>query len=136
VFQLAPAADGSWTEKILHNSAVVVGDGHTPYGSLIFDAVGNLYGTTYWGGAYANGAVFELTPTVSGAWTETVLHSFNNNGTDGYGPYGSLTFDAAAISMARRRQAAFMALGRRYSRSNPRFSAPGDARNELAVWGR
>jgi uncharacterized repeat protein (TIGR03803 family) len=95
VFQLTPAADGTWTEKILHNSAVVVGDGHSPYGSLIFDGVGNLYGTTYWGGAYSNGTVFELTPTVSGTWMETVLHSFSNNGTEGYGPYGSLIFDTA-----------------------------------------
>ena len=34
----------------------------TPVASLIFDAAGNLYGTTVAGGTYGYGTVFELTP--------------------------------------------------------------------------
>jgi uncharacterized repeat protein (TIGR03803 family) len=36
-------------------------DGSNPYGGLTFDA-GNLYGTTYNGGANLAGTIFELTP--------------------------------------------------------------------------
>ena len=54
-------------------------DGASPYAGLIFDAAGNLYGTTsrgrHWVRRHA-GTVFELTPNGSGGWTETVLHSF------------------------------------------------------------
>ena len=60
-------------------------DGAVPYAGLIFDAAGNLYGTTVEGGTYGGGTVFELTPTAGGGWTEKVLHSFGN-GTDGANP--------------------------------------------------
>ena len=91
VFQLTPNGDGSWTESVLHSFNG--GDGREPLSSLIFDAVGNLYGTTYTGGAYGWGTVFKLTPNGDGSWTESVLHSFNHR--DGAFPYSSLTFDAA-----------------------------------------
>lgn len=68
-------------------------DGHNPAAALIFDAAGNLYGTTVNGGYYGGGTVFMLTPTPSGRWTETVIHGFG--GADGIYPYGALTFDAA-----------------------------------------
>ena len=41
-------------------------DGGHPVTGLIFDVAGNLYGTSYWGGAYGNGVVFKLAPTSSG----------------------------------------------------------------------
>ena len=41
------------------------------------DANGNLYGTTFRGGITDCGTVFKLSPTKWGAWTYTVLHSFN-----------------------------------------------------------
>jgi uncharacterized repeat protein (TIGR03803 family) len=93
VFELTPTAGGGWTEQVLHsfNGA----DGFNPEDSLVFDAAGNLYGTTYEGGGYGYGTVFELTPTAGGGWTEQVLHSFDNNGTDGFYPEASLIFDAA-----------------------------------------
>ena len=62
------------------------------YGNLVFDTAGHLYGTTEQGGANDLGVVFELSP-VSGGWTETVLHSFQN--TDGKQPQGQLIFDAS-----------------------------------------
>ncbi len=54
-------ADGQ--EKILHSFCSGDGsDGVFPYGNLIMDAKGNLYGTTYAGGANNNGTIFMITP--------------------------------------------------------------------------
>jgi uncharacterized repeat protein (TIGR03803 family) len=94
VFELTPKAGGGWTEKLLHRFKGNTYDGIAPVASLIFDASGNLYGTTSSGGPYGHGTVFELTPKVGGGWTEKILHSFNN-GKDGNYPFASLTFDAS-----------------------------------------
>ncbi len=56
-------------------------DASSPYGGLVADSSGNLYGTTYYGGAHGLGTVFELTKTASG-YHERVLHSFGG-GQDG-----------------------------------------------------
>jgi len=101
VFELSPKKGGGWKEKVLHDFNNNGTDGYGPQAGLIFDAAGNLYGTTFIGGSgsctyYGNcGTVFELTPQADGSWTERVLHSFNNDGTDGYWPYAALTIDAA-----------------------------------------
>ena len=92
VFELTPAGGGTWTEKVLFNFNGT--GGANPQAGLIFDAAGNLYGTTFDGGAYNLGTLFELTPAGGGSWTEKVLHSFGN-GTDGSGPWAGLIFDAA-----------------------------------------
>jgi uncharacterized repeat protein (TIGR03803 family) len=92
VFELSPQAGGGWTEKVLYNFGSYAADGYFPYDSLIFDAAGNLYGTTF-GGGKGYGTVFELSPTGGGAWTEKQLHSFTND--DGASPYANLIFDAA-----------------------------------------
>ena len=92
VVKLAPNPDGSWTESVLYTFTGGE-DGGNPWSTLLFDAAGNLYGTTMYGGAYGNGAVFELSPTPDGSWTEGVLHSFI--GADGAQPSGALTFDTA-----------------------------------------
>jgi uncharacterized repeat protein (TIGR03803 family) len=90
VFRIAP--DG--TETILHSFSGP--DGATPGGSsygvrgLLMDAQKNLYGATWQGGAYNDGVVFKLAPD----GTETVLHSFQNNGTDGTSANGGLVLDA------------------------------------------
>ena len=44
VFEITPNSNGSWTETVLYNFTGST-DGGQPYGSLIFDAAGNLYGT-------------------------------------------------------------------------------------------
>jgi uncharacterized repeat protein (TIGR03803 family) len=95
VFELSSTVGGGWTETVLHNFNQNGTDGAFPQARLIFDAVGNLYGTTMAGGMYYNGTAFELSPTAGGGWTETVLHNFINNGTDGASPYSGLIFDAA-----------------------------------------
>jgi len=56
------------------------------------DSSGNLYGTTYGGGATTYGTVFELSPSSDSAWTLTVLHSFGTAG-DGIYPVASLIMD-------------------------------------------
>ncbi len=94
VFELSPTEGGGWAEQTLH-SFTGAQDGGTPYAGLIFDAAGNLYGTTWGGGTYDFGTVFELTPTEGGGWTEQVLYSFNDNDNNGTNPIGGLVFDAA-----------------------------------------
>lgn len=93
LFELSPQAGGGWTEKVLHSFNWHT-DGAFPAGTLIFDAAGNLYGTTSLGGAHDAGSVFEFSPKAGGLWTETILHQFGN-GKDGAEPLAGLTFDAA-----------------------------------------
>ncbi len=95
VFKLTPQATGEWTETIVRSFEPSNWDGGNPFGGLIIDAAGNLYGTTNQGGRYNYGAVFELTPHVGGGWSEKQLHVFNSNGTDGYSPYCTLLSDHA-----------------------------------------
>jgi len=92
VFKLTPNPDGSWTESELHTFTGVA-DGDWPNG-LVFDAAGNLYGTTAYGGSSLFGIVFKLTPNPDGSWTESVLHSFVG-GLDGESPVAGLILDAA-----------------------------------------
>jgi uncharacterized repeat protein (TIGR03803 family) len=81
VFELSPNGNGGWKETILY-SFTGGADGSVPYFSyVLFDTEGNLYGTTYWGGSYGYGAVFELSPEGT-SWTEAVLYSFAG-GADG-----------------------------------------------------
>jgi uncharacterized repeat protein (TIGR03803 family) len=63
---------------------------------LLADSQGNLYGTTYFGGSFLSGTVFELSPpaTIGTSWTETVLHTFAGGTTDGANPGGKLVADS------------------------------------------
>jgi len=90
VFELASDGHGGWNETLLHSFKPK--GGRFPEASLIFDADGDLYGTTTGGGIYGFGTVFELAPDGHGGWHETVLHSFN--GTDGLYPAAGLIFDS------------------------------------------
>jgi len=93
VFELTPQSGGGWAETRLF--AFGNTSGAEPTASLIFDANGNLYGTATGSGAYQQGTVFELMPAAGGTWTETVLHDFKNDGTDGNQPRGGLVFDSS-----------------------------------------
>lgn len=95
VFELSPNGSGGWTETQLYNfcSLSSCADGANPtYSYVIFDTVGNLYGTAYEGGANGYGVVFELSPA-GASWTETVLYSFANS-PDGANPVNGLIVDA------------------------------------------
>ncbi len=106
VFELSPPSQqgGAWTESVLYNfcsdySNGICLDGDEPMDSVVLDAAGNLYGTTFGGGTANSGVAFELSPSASG-WTETVIHSFCSNFRgglclDGLLPVGGLTFDKA-----------------------------------------
>ena len=78
VWELSPSGSG-WLETVVHNFQNSP-DGANPINGLIADSAGNLYGTTYAGGAAGgNGSIFELSK-VNGVWTETPLYSINSNG--------------------------------------------------------
>ncbi len=55
----------SQTERTLY-SFTGGADGDDPLSTLVMDAAGNLYGTTFVGGAYGEGEVFELSPAAEG----------------------------------------------------------------------
>src|SRR5579863_6600074 len=84
----AQAQTGSFT--VLHSFGEAP-DGASPYGGLILDSAGNLYGTKSQGGSLdcGCGAVFKLDPSGK----ETVLYRFN--GMDGSNPDGGLVRDSA-----------------------------------------
>jgi uncharacterized repeat protein (TIGR03803 family) len=83
------------TDEVLHSFKSNGKDGINPYAGLVFDRVGNLYGTTYGGGTHGDGTVFELTLNAKGRWTEKILHSFSNSDGDGFGPLTGLIIDRA-----------------------------------------
>ena len=92
VYELSPGANG-WTETTLHTFTGP--DGWQPYLQVVFDANGNLYGSTSRGGVGCAGdgcgTVFELSPSSSG-WNLTTLYQFQGT-SDGLAP-SNLVFDA------------------------------------------
>lgn len=106
VFELQPGSSGKWKETLLYSFNGTTGVFANT--SLIFDAAGNLYGATGWGGStFASGAceltsslkgcgtVFQLKRNAQGVWQETVLHNFHWHTSDGYEPNSGLVMDAA-----------------------------------------
>jgi uncharacterized repeat protein (TIGR03803 family) len=101
IFKLS-LTGGSWQVQLLYSFQGSTIDGANPVAPLIFDAAGNLYGTTEQGGIKAGcnqasgpatcGTVFELLPNGSG-WTEKILYEFTNAAGDGADPYAAVTFD-------------------------------------------
>jgi uncharacterized repeat protein (TIGR03803 family) len=92
VFELQ-LSGGTYTEILLHTFILGATDGQYPeYSSLVFDKAGNLYGTTYSGGLYNFGVVFELKHS-GGNWTESIIHNFAGQPKDGQSPQAGLSFD-------------------------------------------
>jgi uncharacterized repeat protein (TIGR03803 family) len=101
VFSLTPPASsgGAWTETVLYDFTYGSTDGSNPAAGVGIGADGVLYGTTVLGGAFGLGTVFALTPPAlpSGAWTETVLHSFAGSPDDGESPEGALIANGGVL---------------------------------------
>ncbi len=92
VYKLTHHADGSWSPSFLY-SFVGSYDGEVPYGGVVLDGAGNLYGTTTGGGLYHMGTVFKLTNSGGGTWTETILHEFTGDA-DGSSPEEGVILDS------------------------------------------
>jgi uncharacterized repeat protein (TIGR03803 family) len=107
VFELSPNGSGGWNETVLYDFCSEGGenctDGSYPNGPVVFDSVGNLYGTTPEGGGNSNcgsdpgcGLVFELSPAAE-SWTESLPYTFCSQGTCSTGalPRSDLIVDPA-----------------------------------------
>ncbi len=88
VYKLTSSGSG-WTESILYDFPNF-NDGGLPYGGLIFDRFGNLYGTTSIYGLMDGGTVYELTPA-NGGWNFSVLTAVSAYA----GPTASPSMDAS-----------------------------------------
>jgi len=86
VFELTPSG-GSWLLNFLYDFHGIAG----PWGDLIMDSSGAIYGTTVQDGMFGFGSVFKLTFS-NGNWVFTSLHDFN--GQDGAAPHGAIVLDA------------------------------------------
>jgi uncharacterized repeat protein (TIGR03803 family) len=109
VFKLAPNGDGGYAETVLYSFCAQGGsdctDGANPLAGLIEDASGNLYGTTWQGGAtipYGGrtttvGTVFKLALNGDGSYSESVIYTFCSQSgcTDGQWPSSGLIEDAS-----------------------------------------
>ena len=91
VFEMTQA-NGAWTLTPLY-AFKDQPDGALPYGGVIFDKAGNLYGTTYYAGIHDWGTVYKLTHA-KGSWKETVVYSFKGT-SDGGAPISTLVSDSA-----------------------------------------
>ena len=115
VYQLTPptAPGGTWTESLIYNFTGANGDGAAPVAGVVVGKNGAIYGTTSSAGSATSdstcpssyyviagcGVVFELTPpsAPSGAWTETVLHSFSGANGDGAIPVAGLALSSTGV---------------------------------------
>jgi len=87
VFKISPSGN----KTTLYSFGKSTNDGEKPYGSVILDSSGNLYGTTNAGGAYGYGTLFK----VSSSGTMTILYSFGASAADGQNPSGAILLDSA-----------------------------------------
>jgi uncharacterized repeat protein (TIGR03803 family) len=101
VFELTPSATTKWSETYRYSfcSQQQCADGGAPSAGLVTDASGNLYGTTFAGGAHNAGTVFRLTP---GAINASVLWAFcsdvqTSRCIDGIGPVGGLVINSGNL---------------------------------------
>jgi uncharacterized repeat protein (TIGR03803 family) len=88
VFELSPAGSG-WAETTLF-SFDYYSTGDSPSGGLAWDAQGNLYGTTSFGGPLYGGTVFQLAPVANG-WRFSQVMAFSYY----QGPDDTPTLDSA-----------------------------------------
>jgi uncharacterized repeat protein (TIGR03803 family) len=97
VYELSPPGyrRSIWKLTTLHRFSGHA-DGGCPLGNLLLDSLGDLFGTSCYGGPYGYGTVFEFRPPAHGGddWTETVLFGFPQD-SRGHEPHGGIRFDPA-----------------------------------------
>ncbi|HEY6485438.1 MAG TPA: choice-of-anchor tandem repeat GloVer-containing protein [Candidatus Cybelea sp.] len=93
VFRLSSGSKKSWKLTTLYTFKGMP-DAASPYGGLISDASGDLFGTTYYGGSHGDGTVFELARKGKNKYAERVLYNFKG-GSDGSSPTSTLLFAAS-----------------------------------------
>jgi uncharacterized repeat protein (TIGR03803 family) len=96
VFELSPNGSGGWNETVIHTFTGGEDGEYPEFSPLIFDSLGNFYGTTWGGGTHGQGAVFEFSPA-GASWTETVIYSFCSapECADGTYPASGVIMDSA-----------------------------------------
>jgi uncharacterized repeat protein (TIGR03803 family) len=99
VFEMSPAGNNSWTYQVLYSFCAKANctDGSFPVGSVVIDTAGNLYGTTYFGGASNNGTAFELVHKTGTHYALKVLYNFcaKPDCVDGKNPNSNFTYAGA-----------------------------------------
>jgi hypothetical protein len=79
-------------------------DGYIPVAGLVFDAAGNLYGTTSQDGnmncsaVYGGGVAFRLTPNSDGTWTKSLLNIFCSTADCVIPRHGCIPAEPASVS--------------------------------------
>jgi uncharacterized repeat protein (TIGR03803 family) len=85
--------------KVVNTQGKVVQDGIFPNGGVAFDTAGNMFGTTYQGGAYGNGMVWEI--TAAGVYKDlhdfggTIADAIGRSSPDGVNPAAAPALDQA-----------------------------------------
>ena len=98
IFRLRPSfepckdADCEWNEEVLYTFQDL-DTGIHPTSEVVLDAAGNLYGTTFIGGRFGYGVVYQLSPA-DGRWAYRVIHDMGSDG-EGAEPFGGLVMDSA-----------------------------------------
>lgn len=72
-------------ESVVHNFSAATTDGKQPEGGLSIDSSGDLYGTTFSGGANNLGTIFEI----NSMGTFSLVYSFSGGTSDGSSPVSS-----------------------------------------------
>jgi uncharacterized repeat protein (TIGR03803 family) len=96
VFSLGPAATicknaaCSWVEKVIYEFQGSPDAGYPGLGDLVWDSMGNMYGSTRFGGTSDLGTVFQMKKS-GNIWTEAPIYSFT--GLDGIVPPGGVILD-------------------------------------------
>jgi uncharacterized repeat protein (TIGR03803 family) len=92
IFELKKGTNGAWSYSVIYVFGSNGSSEGSPNTDLVWDSVGNLYGTTASEFGTINGEVFELSPQPSGIWKENVLYTFPAPNGVGY-PVAGVTFD-------------------------------------------